>query len=175
MSVLNSHSALNVTDNNERKLTFTLSISDWLSVCILRALFQNALSANPTFEIAIPMPCSETIFLKRVLHKYIHIYMNLFICEKLLSKNYNQTWLWHCKAFFGMALSAYWKRALQLCMSYIYIFICSHIYIVILYISKYIHVELYACLHIFINCLMYDVNILCIYVYIYLYVYIFIY
>ena len=53
--------------------------------CIWRALFQNALSANPKIEVAMAM----RKFGDHVLEKsssQICIYAHLFICEKLFSK-----------------------------------------------------------------------------------------
>ena len=62
------------------------------------------------------MPSSEIISWERALHNYIHIYAFIHVKGSFLKDN-NQTWHWHCKAiYFGMALKAFWKSALHVCL-----------------------------------------------------------
>ena len=39
-----------------------------------RSLFQNALSANPKLDVAMPTPSSEIMFSNRAVQIYVHIY-----------------------------------------------------------------------------------------------------
>ena len=48
------------------------------------------------------MPCSEIMFYKRALHKYVHrlsIYAFIHVKNYFL-KDTNQTWHWFCKTIF---------------------------------------------------------------------------
>ena len=76
-------------------------------IYIRRALFQNTLNTNPKIDVALQMPSSEIMILKRALHKYVHIY----ICEKLFAKTHSLNLTLALQAHcFGMALNAFWKE-----------------------------------------------------------------
>ena len=58
----------------------------WKRLFIWRAFFQNAITANRKIEFAMPKPSSESIFWKRALHNYAHIYIYIYICEMFFCK-----------------------------------------------------------------------------------------
>ena len=58
-----------------------LHVLFYFSTDKLRGIFLNALSANPKIEVAMTMPCSEIMFQKRALHKYVHMYAIINMCE----------------------------------------------------------------------------------------------
>ena len=63
-------------------------------------------SANPKIEVT--MSFGKELFLN------MYIYMHLFMCEKIIIK----LGVGFAKTFFGMALNAFWKIALQLFRSW---------------------------------------------------------
>ena len=57
----------------------------------------------------------EIMFWKRALHKYVHVYAYLHICEKLFSKIKSMKLALSLQAhLFGIAFIAFWKRALHI-------------------------------------------------------------
>ena len=81
-----------------------------------RALFQNALSANPKTYVAMPMLRSEIMFWKSTLHKYVHMYAYYtYVKNSLLKVNrIFELGIGIATSFSGMALNAFWKRALHI-------------------------------------------------------------
>ena len=73
---------------------------------------------NSKIKIAMPLPSSEIVFWKRTLPKYVHKYAYIDMWKALFQNiNYELDTL---SPYFGMALNAFWKRALPI---YIYIYI----------------------------------------------------
>ena len=73
------------------------------------------MSANQQIEFEMPMPDSEIIFGKRARDKYVHIYVHLYVCQKLFSKTqFINLALVLESHFFLMALIAFCKRALPM-------------------------------------------------------------
>ena len=70
------------------------------------------------------MPSSEIMFWKITLHTYVHIYaciyIYIYIRENGLTKTIFEIGIEIASVFSGMALNAFWKRALHI---YIYIYI----------------------------------------------------
>ena len=89
-------------------------LSTWAGKCIWRALFQNALSDNPKIDVAMPMPSSEIIFWKRILHKYVDIYAYTHMWKACYQNTTIGRGICIASSFSGMALNAVWKRALYM-------------------------------------------------------------
>ena len=81
---------------------------------IRRTLFQNALSANPKVDVAMPMPSSEIIFWKRTLHTYVHTYAYIHMWKALYQNTILEFGFGITNSFSGMALNRFWKRALHI-------------------------------------------------------------
>ena len=75
------------------------SFKDWFEYIMhstRNALFENALSAIPENELAMPMPRSQILFLaKSSSHMYISICMYTFM-KSSFPKHVLRIWHWHC-------------------------------------------------------------------------------
>ena len=121
-----------------------LQMVSHMSLYKWRALFQNALSAIPKIDVAMPLPSLEIIFWKRVLHKYEHIYIYIYIYiyythmwKTLYQSTIFEIGIGIASSFSGMTLKAFWKRAPHIHIhTHIYIYIYIYIYWSVKYLAN---------------------------------------
>ena len=77
--------------------------------------------------LPVPRPCLKIMFGKRALHKYVYVYTYTDMWKTLYQNTIFELGIGIAISFSGMALTAFWKRALPLCFTKMQINIVSPI------------------------------------------------
>ena len=112
----------------------------WRSaVCVyiyMKSSFPKRFKRQSKNRCCMPMPKSEIMFWKKKSSWIVYVHTWKALCQNAIY----EPCIGIATSFSGMALSAFWKRALHVYRAYIlYVYICIYIYIFLYYIYIYIY------------------------------------
>ena len=70
--------------------------------------------------MAMAMPNSESMFWKRVIHKYVHLYAFIHMSKARFLKIIIKLGIGIANPIFGKGLNAFWKRALLILKQFLF-------------------------------------------------------